>query len=240
MNTQARNNLAIYDDVADQWWSDEIRWVRTLKNMVPGRIAWFDKTVDWSGKSVLDLGCAGGFMAEALHDRGAQVTGIDPAKDAIAAAAAHAATTDRDIAYDVGIGEALPHGDAKFDIVVCVDVLEHVSDLAKVISEIARVLRPGGVLCFDTINRNPLARFVTITMAEDILGILPKGTHDPAMFIKPAELTTELKRAGLVPAATVGFGPRGINRRGDIVFGRVPGRFVIYMGTAHKPFINAL
>jgi 2-polyprenyl-6-hydroxyphenyl methylase/3-demethylubiquinone-9 3-methyltransferase len=134
----------------------------------------------------------------------------------------------------------LPYGDAKFDIVVCVDVLEHVSDLAKVISEIARVLRPGGVLCFDTINRNPLARFVTITMAEDILGILPKGTHDPAMFIKPAELTTELKRAGLVPAATVGFGPRGINRRGDIMFGRVPGRFVIYMGTAHKPFINAL
>ncbi len=230
-----RNNLAIYDDVADRWWSDEIRWVRTLKNMVPGRLAWFDKAVDWSGRSVLDLGCAGGFMAEAIHDRGAKVTGIDPAADAIAAARAHAGTTGRNITYDVGVGEALPYDDASFDVVVCVDVLEHVNDLSKVISEIARVLRPGGILCFDTINRNPLARFVTITVAEDVLGILPKGTHDPALFIKPAELRAELTRADLAPSATVGLGPRGVNRRGDFIFGRVPGSFVIYMGTAHKP-----
>lgn len=238
MNASARNNLAIYDDVADKWWSDDIRWVRTLKNMVPGRLAWFDKAVDWSGKAVLDLGCAGGFMAEALHDRGATVVGIDPAKDAVAAAKAHAASTNRDIAYHIGVGEALPYDDASFDVVVCVDVLEHVEDLSKVVSEIARVLRPGGILCFDTINRNPLARFVTITMAEDILRILPKGTHDPEMFIKPAELMAEFKHADLAPAKIVGLGPRGINRRGDFLFGRIPGNLVIYMGTAHKPFVN--
>ncbi|MEL6682122.1 MAG: bifunctional 2-polyprenyl-6-hydroxyphenol methylase/3-demethylubiquinol 3-O-methyltransferase UbiG [Pseudomonadota bacterium] len=230
-----RNNLAIYDDVANQWWSDDIRWVRTLKNMVPGRLAWFDQFIDWQGKTVLDLGCAGGFMAEAICDRGARVIGIDPAADAIAAARAHAAATDRDIGYDVGVGEALPYGDSTFDAVVCVDVLEHVTDLAKVVQEIARVLRPGGVLLFDTINRNPIARFVTITMAEDVLGILPKGTHDPAMFIKPAELRAHLKAAGLEPGKTVGLGPRGINRRGDFVFGRLPGTMVIFMGTAQKP-----
>ena len=74
-----RNDLTIYDTVADRWWSDDIRWVRTLKNLVPGRLAWFDRQIDWHGKAVLDLGCAGGFMAEALAARGAQVTGIDPA-----------------------------------------------------------------------------------------------------------------------------------------------------------------
>jgi 2-polyprenyl-6-hydroxyphenyl methylase / 3-demethylubiquinone-9 3-methyltransferase len=99
----------------------------------------------------------------------------------------------------VGVGEALPYADACFDAVVCVDVLEHVTDLHRVLSETARVLRPGGMFLFDTINRNPLATFATITMAEDVLGLLPEGTHDPAMFIKPGELHAELIRVGLAP-----------------------------------------
>lgn len=123
-----RNDLTLYDEVANQWWSDEVRWVRTLKNLVPGRLSWFDGQFDWAGKDVLDLGCAGGFMAEALADRGARVTGIDPAEKAIAIARSHARATNRDIAYDTGVGEALPYPDAGFDAVVCVDVLEHVSD----------------------------------------------------------------------------------------------------------------
>ncbi len=235
MPDPARNDLTIYDAVADQWWSDDIAWVRTLKAMVPGRMKWFDRQVDWSGKAVLDLGCAGGFMAEAIDDRGATVTGIDPAADAVAAADAHAKDAGRTIRYDVGVGEALPYPDASFDIVVCVDVLEHVSDLPRVLVEIARVLRPGGVFLFDTINRNPLARLVTITVAEDILRLLPKGTHDPELFIRPAELEAGLKAAGLRPSAGPGLGPRGINRRGDFVFGPLPGRFIIYMGKADKP-----
>lgn len=238
MNSAQRNDLTIYDDVADQWWSDDIRWVRTLKNMVPGRFCWFDQMTDWQDLSVLDLGCAGGFMAEALDDRSAIVTGIDPAADAIASAKAHAKLTQRSIRYDVGFGEDLPYDDASFDAIVCVDVLEHVQDLSKVLSEIARVLRPGGMLFYDTINRNPLARFVTITIAEDLLRILPKGTHDPEMFIKPAELKSKLETAGLVAGKTVGLGPRGISRRGDFLFGRVPGTFIIFMGTAQKPFLT--
>ena len=105
-----RNDLTIYDAVTDQWWSDEIRWVRTLKTLVPGRLSWFDGQIDWSGKDVLDLGCAGGFMAEALATRGARVIGIDPAEQAIAAARVHATATGRDITYDLGVGEALPQG----------------------------------------------------------------------------------------------------------------------------------
>lgn len=235
MTATERNNLGIYDDVADQWWSDEIRWVRTLKNLVPGRLSWFDRHVDWAGKDVLDLGCAGGFMSEAIDSKGAQVTGIDPASDAIAAARRHAEAEGKAIRYDVGVGEDLPYGNGSFDVVVCVDVLEHVQDLELVLEEITRVLRPGGVFLFDTINRNPLARLATITMAEDVLRLLPKGTHDPAMFIKPSELRAGVVKAGLEPGPVTGLGPRGINRRGDLTFGQLPLTAVLYMGIATKP-----
>lgn len=232
-----RNDLTIYDRVADQWWSDDIRWVRTLKNLVPGRLRWFDARIDWQGRDVLDLGCAGGFMAEALAQRGARVTGIDPAAEAIHAARAHARLSGLRIGYDIGVGEALPYDDAAFDAVVCVDVLEHVTDLNKVLSQVARVLRPGGLFLFDTINRNPLARLATITVAEDLLRLLPRGTHDPALFIKPHELSRALHGAGLVPGPITGLGPRGINRRGDLTFGPLPLTAILYMGTARKPAI---
>lgn len=232
MSIKTRNNLDIYDDVASQWWSDDIRWVRTLKNMVPARLRYFDKLVEWQGKAVLDLGCAGGFMSEAIADRGAQVTGIDPAIDAIAAAKAHA--QGRDITYDVGVGEALPYTGGQFDAVVCVDVLEHVKDLNVVLAEVSRVLKPEGIFLFDTINRNPLARLATITIAEDILRLLPHGTHDPEMFIKPAELKEALKQAGLVCGPLTGLGPRGLSRRFDLTFGQLPLKTVIYMGSAMK------
>ncbi|MGR3272286.1 3-demethylubiquinone-9 3-O-methyltransferase [Thalassococcus profundi] len=229
-----RNDLTIYDTVAADWWSDDIRWVRTLRNLVPGRLRWMDRQIDWQGRDVLDLGCAGGFMAEALDARGARVTGIDPAEKAIAAARAHAAQEGRGIAYDVGVGEALPYAAASFDAVVCVDVLEHVQDLDRVLAEVARVLRPGGLFLFDTINRNPVARLATITLAEDLLQLLPKGTHDPEMFIKPKELSAALETAGLKPGPFTGLGPRGVNRRFDLVFGPLPLTAVLYMGSARK------
>ena len=235
-----RNDLTIYNTVADRWWSDDIRWVRTLKNLVPGRLAWFDRHMDWQGRDVLDLGCAGGFMAEALALRGANVTGIDPAADAIDAARAHARESGLRIGYDVGVGEALPYESASFDAVVCVDVLEHVADLAKVLSEVVRTLRPGGLFLFDTINRNPLARLATITVAEDVLRLLPRGTHDPAMFIRPTELRAAMQRAGLVPGPITGLGPRGLNRRLDLVFGPLPLTAILYMGIAQKPATGAL
>ena len=232
-----RNDLTIYDRVAENWWSDDIRWVRTLKNLVPGRLAWFDRQINWQSRDVLDLGCAGGFMAEALAARGAQVTGIDPAEGAIAAARAHARAQGLRICYDVGVGEALPYDTDSFDAVVCVDVLEHVTDLHRVLAEVACSLRPGGLFLFDTINRNLLARLATITVAEDLLRLLPRGTHDPTMFIKPRELRAAMQGAGLVPGAITGLGPRGINRRFDLTFGPLPLTAILYMGTARKPVI---
>lgn len=225
---------ALYNRVAPRWWSDDVRWIRTLKNLVPARLSWMNTQVSWNGKQVLDLGCAGGFMAEAIAQEGACVTGIDPAENAIEAARDHAAKEGLDIAYHVGQGEALPFADASFDIVVCVDVLEHVQNLPKVLSEIQRVLKPGGVFLFDTINRNPLAHFLTVIAAERILNILPRGTHDSSLFIKPFEMTSHLTQHGLNPHPFVGLGPKGLNRRGDIVFGILPFTTILYMGKATK------
>ena len=111
--TRKRNDLTIYDSVAARWWSDDVRLVRTLKSMVLERLQYFDRFMNWQGARVLDLGCAGGFMAESLALRGALVTGIDPATDATAAAVAHAESTGLTITYDVGSGEALPRWDLR-------------------------------------------------------------------------------------------------------------------------------
>ena len=109
------------------------------------------------------------------------------------------------------------------------------ADVSRVLAEAARVLRPGGLFLFDTINRNPIARLATITMAEDVLLLLPKGTHDPALFIKPRELRFALEGAGFVPGPTTGLGPRGVNRRLDLTFGPLPSTAILYMGLARKP-----
>ncbi|MEE4175774.1 MAG: bifunctional 2-polyprenyl-6-hydroxyphenol methylase/3-demethylubiquinol 3-O-methyltransferase UbiG [Xanthomonadales bacterium] len=234
MQSITRNNLDLYDQFATDWWSDDVRWVRTLKNLVPGRLGWFEQHIDWNGKSVLDVGCAGGFMSEAIAERGADVTGIDPAEQAIDAARTHARHRGLNVRYDTGVGEDLPYDDGRFDAVVCVDVLEHVQDLDRVVLEIGRVLKPGGTFLFDTINRNPLARFATITLAENMLRLLPRGTHDPEMYIRPEELVASLERAGLSAGAMTGLGPRGIDGRGDLTFGSLPLKAVLYMGVAEK------
>ena len=125
--------------------------------------------------------------------------------------------------------------DAAFDIVVCVDVLEHVAELSRVLGEVERVLAPGGWFLFDTIDRTWLSRLAVVTLAEDVLRLLPTGTHDPAKFIRPQELAASLEGAGMRPGPVTGLGPRGLNRRGDPVFGRLPLTAILYMGTARKP-----
>ncbi len=226
---------ALYNAVADAWWSDDVRWLRTLRTLVPARLAHFDPIVgDWRGRRVLDLGCAGGFMAEAVARRGASVTGLDPALNALRAAGRHAAEGGLQIDYACGIGERLPFADAAFDTVLCVDVLEHVRDLAAVISEVHRVLTPGGLFLFDTINRTFAARLAAITLAERVLRLLPPGTHHASGFIRPAELRRLLERQSFSVGRMAGLGPRGLDRRLDIIFGRVPTTAILYAGHARK------
>lgn len=229
-----RLNLSMYDTGAPDWWTGKTRWLRLLNNMVPPRLAYFTPIVgDWRGKSVLDLGCGGGFMAEPLARQGARVIGVDPSAPAIAAAQRHAEENGLSIDYRVGTGEHLPVDDSSVDIVVCVDVLEHVRDLDAVIGEIRRVLKPGGLFLFDTINRTWLSKLVIVTLGEIVLRLGPRGTHDPALFIKPEELKAKLEQQKFSVAPTLGgIGPRGLNRRFDITFGPWPGTAITYIGHA--------
>ena len=171
-------------------------------------------------------------MSVALARRGAQVTAIDPSAGAIDAGQRHAAEKNLDIDFRRGVGEDLDIQDSSVDVVVCVDVLEHVADVPRTLDEITRVLRPGGLFLFDTINRNWLARLLVVTMAEDVLRLLPKGAHDPDLFIKPGELRGQLSERGFEDIRLAGLGPKGLNHRLDLTFGQVPTTLVQYMGGA--------
>jgi ubiquinone biosynthesis O-methyltransferase len=232
--TTPRNDLSIYDRYAEQWWDGSERWLRTLQNLVPARLEYFDRIAAWPGKNILDLGCGGGFMSEALARRGALVTGVDPAAGAVAIAARHASSRALPIRYLVAAGENLPLPSQSMDYVVCVDVLEHVRDLPAVLSEIARVLRPGGVFLFDTINRTRLAAFVIVFLGERVLRLLPGGTHDPAKFITPNELDALLAARGFGRCNFAGLGPIRFNRKLDFVFGQLPTLSIMYMGFSRR------
>lgn len=228
-----RNDLAIYDTYAPNWWDGSQRFLRLLHNIVPARMKYFSTVVGgWNKKRVLDLGCGGGFMSEALAKQGAQVIGVDPSKPAIDAAKEHARSGGLAIDYRVGSAESIPIHDHYLDCVICVDVLEHVDDLDLSLNEIRRVLRVGGLFLFDTINRTPLASLVLIHFGETILRLLPSGTHDPDKFIKPVEIRSKLHQRGFEVGPFVGLGPRGINQRFDFTFGRLPSVQIMYMGHA--------
>jgi 2-polyprenyl-6-hydroxyphenyl methylase / 3-demethylubiquinone-9 3-methyltransferase len=231
-----RNDLSIYRTYAPNWWDGSQRFLRLLHNLVPARLKHFDRIVgSWRDKTVLDLGCGGGFMSEALARKGANVIGADPSEAAIAAAQDHARQQGLAIDYKVGSGENIPLPDHSVDCVVCVDVLEHVAQLDRVFDEVRRVLRPGGIFLFDTINRTGLAALVIVHLGETVFRLLPRGTHDPTKFIRPTELKEELSKRGFALGQLVGLGPRGINRRLDFTFGRLPSVQIMYMGHAHAP-----
>jgi 2-polyprenyl-6-hydroxyphenyl methylase/3-demethylubiquinone-9 3-methyltransferase len=230
-----RNEQSIYQDHAESWWDGSQRFQRLLANLVQPRLAFFDRVVtNWKGVEVLDLGCGGGFMTEALAQRGARVTGIDPSIASLEAARKHAQSQGLEIVYREGVGENIPLATHSVDRVVCVDVLEHVQDLEKVIIEIHRVLRPHGILFFDTINRNWLSKLLTVAIAENFLKVIPRGAHDPDKFIRPIEMHRYLERNGFAvePDTFVGIGPIGVNRRLDFLFGLLPVTWIMYLGYA--------
>ncbi|MBF5002402.1 bifunctional 2-polyprenyl-6-hydroxyphenol methylase/3-demethylubiquinol 3-O-methyltransferase UbiG [Nocardia sp. BSTN01] len=221
---------------AEHWWDDDSS-MNNLKSFNPVRFGYFERFVDrWAGAKVLDVGCGGGFTAEYLAKRGAVVSGIDASAELIGAARKHASTvTELPIDYTVGTAEQLPYEDASFDIVTCVDVLEHVIDVSQVVAEIHRVLKPGGLFLWDTINRTPMAFFSMIVLPEYILRIVPKGAHQYSKFIKPTELAAIFDRTGFEQVESpVGIMILGQRQDGSLKMFQSRDKSATYMGVARK------
>lgn len=240
-----------YDHIGDAWWSTRTGPVTGLHAMNPTRAAYFEKALASRGRSLagmalLDVGCGGGILAEELARRGADVTGIDMSVSSLAVANRHAGTgaSRPAVRYAAGDALALPFADASFDAIVSSDFLEHVPDLGRCVREMARVLKPGGVLAFDTINRTFLSWVIVIGVLEVVAGIVPRHTHDRRLFVKPAELAAALREAGLDLVETRGLTPEGnklvnffrIMRRGfGLRFTVTDDLNVSYLGYATKP-----
>jgi len=188
-------------------------------------------------QQILEVGCGGGLICEQLAQRGAEMVGIDPSKGALETAASHAQQCGlgQQIHYQQAYAESLPFADGSFSAIVCFDALEHVKDLKATISEIARVLAPGGVFVFDTINRTFLARAILIWYGENFpSGGLQPGIHNYHAFIKPAELQSLITASGLQVFEMKGFLPRGFIK-GRFRMGPGPFKTVAYVGYATKP-----
>lgn len=203
----------MYDRLSHTWWADD-GFLNLLKSgLNPSRFGYMRRVLiqelgrDPDGLRVLDVGCGGGLLAEEFARLGCAVTGVDPSSESLEVARAHARDGGLDIDYREGTGEALPFADGEFPAAYCCDVLEHVDDVGRTIAEIARVLEPGGVFLYDTINRTRRSKLLMIKVSQDWshTAWAERDLHDFDMFIRPEELEAHMERAGLEVRDRVGF-----------------------------------
>jgi 2-polyprenyl-6-hydroxyphenyl methylase/3-demethylubiquinone-9 3-methyltransferase len=189
--------LQKFAELAHKWWDKESEF-RPLHAINPLRLQWINTLVPLKGKQVLDVGCGGGILSESMYFKGAEVTGIDLGEKALRVAKLHQLESGAKVDYQLisveALAEARPNS---FDVVTCMEMLEHVPDPAAVVTACAKLVKPGGSVFFSTINRNPKAYLFAVIGAEYILNLLPKGTHDFAKFIKPSELSSWARHAQL-------------------------------------------
>lgn len=204
-NTSAQE-IEKFSQHAHEWW-DEQGPLKTLHQINPTRMAWIAKHADLANAQTIDIGCGGGILSESLAKAGALVTGLDMASDSIEIARTHAQAAQLNIDYQISTAEAWAQAHpAEYEVVTCMELLEHVPDPASVIHAAAQLLAPGGVVFFSTINRNPKAWALTIGAAEYLLKWIPKGTHQYDTFIKPSELSAMARQSGLEVIALAGIG----------------------------------
>ena len=206
--------LAKFSELAHRWWDPDSEF-RPLHQINPLRLDWIDRQLGLAGKRVLDVGFGGGILADAMSRRGAAVLGIDLAAKPLKVAQLHALEAGtqgieyREVAAEA-LAEEMP---AQFDAVTCMEMLEHVPDPSSIVRACAELAKPGGMVFFSTINRNPKAFLFAIVGAEHVLNLLPKGTHEYARFIKPSELAQWCRDAGLEMQGTRGMEYNPVTRR---------------------------
>ncbi|MCC5857956.1 MAG: bifunctional 2-polyprenyl-6-hydroxyphenol methylase/3-demethylubiquinol 3-O-methyltransferase UbiG [Ectothiorhodospiraceae bacterium] len=201
MPTHANVNpseVAKFEASASRWWDPEGEF-RPLHDINPLRLGYIESWAELDGQAVLDVGCGGGILAESMALKGADVTGIDMGEAPLGVARLHALETGVEIAYRRTTAEELAEEQpGAFQVVTCMEMLEHVPDPASVVRACARLAAPGGMVFFSTISRTPKAYLQAIIGAEYVLGLLPRGTHDYSQFIRPAELGAWCRDAGLI------------------------------------------
>jgi 2-polyprenyl-6-hydroxyphenyl methylase/3-demethylubiquinone-9 3-methyltransferase len=189
--------LQKFSELAHRWW-DPAGSFRPLHEINPLRLDWIDQRAALAGKRVLDVGCGGGILSESMSARGAEVLGIDLADKPLRVAQLHALETGARVRYRPVSAEDLAREAAgSFDVITCMEMLEHVPDPASTVSACAALARPQGWVFFSTINRNARAFLMAIVGAEYVLGLLPRGTHEYARFIRPSELARAARDCGL-------------------------------------------
>ena len=199
------NEVEKFNLLAHKWWDPSSEF-KPLHEINPLRLGYIKSCVDLSGKSVLDVGCGGGILAESLAKQKANVTGIDQGEKVIKIAKLHCKESKLDINYKcLNIEDFLKKNKDKFDIITCLEMLEHVPDPGSVINACASLLKPGGRIFFSTINKNPKAFLFAIVGAEYLLNLLPKGTHEYSKFIKPSQLIHWCNDSGLRLKSIVGM-----------------------------------
>lgn len=190
--------IAKFEALASRWW-DPTSEFKPLHDINPLRCNFIDKRAPLAGKTVVDVGCGGGILSEAMAQRGAQVTGIDMGQAPLSVARMHALESGVTINYrQIPVEQLAAEQPGQFDVVTCLEMLEHVPDPAAIIHACAALAKPGGQLFFSTINRNPKAYAFAIVGAEYLLKLLPKGTHEYGKFIRPAELASWVRNADLI------------------------------------------
>ena len=206
--------LAKFSDLAHRWWDPNSEF-RPLHQINPLRLDWINTLASIKGKQVLDVGCGGGILSDGMARAGATVTGIDLAGKSLKVAQLHALESQTpNVSYREISAEALAaETPAKFDVVTCMEMLEHVPDPASIVKACATLVKPGGWVFFSTLNRNPKSFLFAIIGAEYVLNLLPKGTHEYARFIRPGELAAHCRAADLDLQATKGLQYNPITRR---------------------------
>jgi len=197
--------LQKFSDLAHRWW-DPTSEFRPLHEINPLRLEWINARAPLAGKNVVDIGCGGGILAESMAKKGATVTGIDLSEKALKVADLHSLESGVQVRYELISAEQLAAREpGRFDVVTCMEMLEHVPDPAAVVKACATLVKPGGHVFFSTINRNPKSYLFAVIGAEYVLRMLPKGTHDYAKFITPAELSAYVRDAGMQVDALKGM-----------------------------------
>ncbi|MFC1684521.1 bifunctional 2-polyprenyl-6-hydroxyphenol methylase/3-demethylubiquinol 3-O-methyltransferase UbiG [Pseudomonadota bacterium] len=196
-----------FEELAHRWWDPQSEF-KPLHEINPLRLDFIDQTAQLAGKCVLDVGCGGGILAEGMAQKGATVTGIDMGEAPLQVARLHLLETEADFQIDykrIPVEQLADEQPDSFDVVTCMEMLEHVPDPASVIEACTRLAKPGGHVFFSTLNRNPKSYLLAIIGAEYVLNLLPRGTHDFARFIRPSELDTWTRAAGLTTDAITGM-----------------------------------